>query len=393
MMDYPVLTLKKKLEKRYLFGHDWIFSNELEPDFKHLESGSIVDVVSSTGKWVGRGFVNPSSLISFRVLTRTDVPIDADFFRNRLKQALDLRKKLIKSSNAYRAVYAESDGMPGLLIDVYNDVVSVQINSAGFELKKKLLIELLDELLSPKAIVLRNNHYHRTLEYLPEEHEMAKGFIEDAKTSMNEHGLIYEVDVYSGQKTGLYLDQRENRMWFRSLIQPGDRVFDGFCNEAGFALNAKVAGAGEVIGVDISDPVLERAKANAVRNNLDIRFEKKDLMRGSDDLREVFGEFDVVNLDPPNFTRSRKNVPIALKGYEKMHRMGLSITKPGGFMVTASCSHHILEDDFLDTVNVAAYKEKRTIKLIHKSLHPADHPVHPSMEETEYLKLFAFAVH
>jgi len=391
MSTYQI-KLRRKLEKRYLHGHDWIFSNELEPDFKEIPAGSLCDALTADGKWVGRGYINPSSLITFRVLTRIDEEINIDFFRKKLTAAINLRKKIIQTSDSYRVVYAESDGLPGLLVDLYNDVVSVQINSAGLETQKEIIIQLLDELLSPKAIVLRNDHYHRSLENLPEEQRMAKGTEEDAKTMMKEHGLLYEVDVLSGQKTGLYLDQRDNRLWFKTLIQKGDRVFDGFCNEGGFALNAKAAEAGEVIAIDIAEHVLERARANSIRNELEVEFRKADLMKVGLDLKEEVGLFDVVNLDPPNFTRNRKTVPVALKGYEKMHRMGISITKPGGFLVTASCSHHITSEAFVDTVRVAAYKEGRTLKLIHKSMHPADHPVNPNMPETEYLKLFAFQV-
>lgn len=385
------LQLKKKLEKRFLHGHDWVFSNELEPGFKSIPAGSIVEIYDSQGRYAATGFINPNSLITFRVLSRKQVPIDADFFKKRLRSSIDLRKSLIKTSNSYRLIYAESDGLPGLLVDQYNDVLSVQINSAGMETHKALLIELLDELLRPKAIVLRNDHYHRSLEQLPEEQRMAKGNETDALTIMEEHGLIYEVDVLSGQKTGLYLDQRDNRLWFRGLVNAGSRVFDGFCNEGGFALNAKKAGAREVIAADIAEHVLERARVNAARNQLDVDFQKLDLMKSGLDLSHL-GWFDVVNLDPPNFTRNRKTVPVALQGYTKMHRMGISLLKSDGFLVTASCSHHITEDAFVDTVRKAAYKEDRTLKMIFKSTHAADHPIHPYMPETEYLKLFAFQV-
>lgn len=386
-----ILQLKRKLEKRFLYGHDWIFSNELEPGFKDLEVGSLVDIHTPDGRFAGRGFINPNSLISFRALTRKDEVIDADFFRNKLSKAINLRKRLIKTSDSYRLVYAESDGLPGLLVDKYNDVLSVQINSAGLEKQKDVLIQLLDELIKPKAIVIRNDQYFRSLENLPEEQGMAKGKPEDALTCMTEHGLRFDVDVLSGQKTGLYLDQRDNRLWFRGLISKDDRVFDGFCNEGGFALNAKLAGAGEVIGVDIVEHVLDRAKINSQKNKLEVQFIKQDLMKSGLDLSDL-GKFDVVNLDPPNFTRSKKTVPVALQGYVKMHRMGINLLNPGGFLVTSSCSHHITEEAFVDTVKNAAYKENKTLKLIHKASHAADHPVHPQMPETEYLKLFAFQV-
>lgn len=387
----PLLQLKRKLEKRFLYGHDWIFSNELEPGFKDLEVGSLVDIQTPDGRFAGRGFINPNSLISFRALTRKDEPIDSNFFRNKLTNAINLRKKLIKTSDSCRLVYSESDGLPGLLVDKYNDVLSIQINSAGLEKQKDLLVQLLDELVNPNAIVIRNDQYFRRLENLPDEQGMAKGQAEDAQTYMTEHGLQFDVDVLSGQKTGLYLDQRDNRLWFRSMISEGDRVFDGFCNEGGFALNAKFAGAGEVIGVDIAEHVLERAKSNSTKNKLEVQFIKQDLMKSGLDLAE-FGKFDVVNLDPPNFTRSKKTVPVALQGYVKMHRMGINLLKSGGFLVTSSCSHHITEDAFVDTVKNAAYKENKSLKLIHKGSHAADHPIHPQMPETEYLKLFAFQV-
>lgn len=391
-MSLPVIQLKRKYEQRFLYGHDWIFSNEIEPEFKHLVPGELCDVLNSNGYWVSRGYINPNSLVTFRSLTRKDEEIDESFYRTRILQALTLREKTIQSSDSYRVIYSESDGLPGLLVDKYNDVLSVQINSAGLERVKDVIIQLLDEILQPKAIVLRNDHYHRSLENLPEEIVMAKGSVEDAKTIMNEHGLTYEVDVYNGQKTGLYLDQRENRFWFRSLIKEGDRVFDGFCNEGGFALNAKVAGASEVIGVDIAEHVLLRAIANAQRNDLKVTFYKNDLMKSGSELLFDIGLFDVVNLDPPNFTRTKKNIAVALRGYEKMHRMGIKLLKSEGFLVTATCSHHITEEAFIDTVKLAAYKEKRTLKLIFKSSHASDHPIHPSMPETEYLKLFAFQV-
>jgi 23S rRNA (cytosine1962-C5)-methyltransferase len=345
------------------------------------------------GEFLGIGFYHPNSLIAVRLLTRTDQPIDRGFFRNRLIQSIRARRMVYPDADALRLVHSESDGLPGLIIDMYGKAVSIQINSAGMERQLAVIADIIGELVQPEVIVLRNDSSLRNLEGLPIEQRVLSGDTSATVQLIHEEGVKYRMDALHGQKTGFYLDQRENRITFSRFINDGDHVLDAFCNEGGFALHAARAGAGRILAVDQSADALKRATVNAELNGVDalIEFRQADLMK---ELATILAEntFDAINLDPPNFTRSKKNVGTARQAYRRLHQAAIDHLKSGGILATASCSHHITEETFLESVLLAAERCGKSLKIVFRGSHPIDHPVLLGMPETEYLKFFIFQV-
>jgi 23S rRNA (cytosine1962-C5)-methyltransferase len=386
------ITLKPKAGRRFLNGHPWVFSNELEKPVERPGVGDIVALRRADGQFIAMGFYHPNSLIAFRELTREeDIPVDG-LFAERLELAIDLRRRVYPGANCIRLVHSESDGLPGLIVDQYDDVLSIQVNSAGMELKLEEITGLLDGRLSPRAMVYRNDSMLRRLEGLEQYTRNSLASDEPVTAEIEEYGIRYHVDVKHGQKTGLFIDQHDNRLAFRRFIQPGDTVLDAFCNDGGFAFNAAAAGAGKITAIDTSEAALSRARVNASANGFgQILFEKADVMKW---LPSISGKkkFDVVNLDPPGFASNRKSVPAARKAYRKLHVAGMLVLKPGGILATACCSHHVSETDFLDSIQQAAGRAGRVCQMLFRGGHPADHPVLLSMPESSYLKFFVFRV-
>lgn len=387
------IFLAKHRDKRLRAGHPWVFSNEITQIDGNPGIGDLVRVCRMDGAFLGVGFYHPHSLIAVRLLTRREQPIDRNFFRNRLIQSIRSRRMVYPDADALRLVHSESDGLPGLIVDLYNKAVSIQVNSAGMERQLDMIAGIIDELLQPDAIVLRNDSGLRNLEGLSVDRRVWSGDPEAVRQQIHEDGVIYEMDALNGQKTGFYLDQRENRFAFARFVNEGDHVFDAFCNEGGFAIHAAKAGAGRVVAADQSADVLERAAVNAKLNGVDskIVFRQADLMK---ELGSILAEntFDAINLDPPNFTRSKKNVGTARQAYRRLHQAAIEHLKPGGILATASCSHHITEQTFLESVHLAAERCGKVLKIVYRGSHPVDHPVLLGMPETEYLKFFVFQV-
>ncbi|MBN1278455.1 MAG: class I SAM-dependent rRNA methyltransferase [Chlorobium sp.] len=388
------IRLKPKEQRRLLKGHLWVFSNELQTVPKDIAAGETVQLLTHDNKLLGTGFYNPHSLIAFRLLSRSGELPDKAFFRKKIAEALRLREAIysLDDSNAWRLVHGESDGLPGLIIDRFNRVIVLQAFSAGMDRHLPLISEVIDELLKPEAIVIRNESQLRELEGLPLYKDIVKGERSSTCQTIHDAGISYEVDLHEGQKTGFFLDQRENRRFIRSFSKGAD-VLDVFTNDGGFALNALHGGARSAIMVDISEETLKRAEKNALLNG----FENFSLITGDafsllSTMTEAKERFDVVILDPPSFTKSRKNLPAALKAYKKLNKLGLQLVKPGGFLATASCSHHVSEEDFLETIHQAALSAGRQLRMIHKNSQPPDHPVLLSMPETGYLKFACFYV-
>ncbi len=386
-----VVTLKKNRHKRIEKGHTWIFSNEIFPPKEPINAGDIVEIRKSDNTFAGVGFYNPHSLIAVRILSRIHQTVDETFFLERIKKAIALRSLVYPDTDAIRLIHSESDDIPGLIVDKFKDSLSIQIHSAGTELFSETIINILDQLLNPSYIILRNESRLRTLEGLPTFKSIAKGTEPVPSFLINEHDISYEMNPFEGQKTGFYIDQRENRLNFRKFINKGATVFDAFCNEGGFALNAAKAGASHVTAIDVSDSVLEKGKQNALRNGFQdiIEFHPKDIMKTLD-TDAVNGKFDVVNLDPPNFAKNKKSVGAAKRAYRNLHEYGLKLLNPGGILCTSCCSHHIFPDTFYQTVEEAAYRNGFRIKLLHKGSHAPDHPILVGMPETEYLKFLVF---
>jgi 23S rRNA (cytosine1962-C5)-methyltransferase len=388
------LHLKPREHRRLLSGHLWVFSNELREVPRHIAAGETVQLFTHDGRLLGTGFFNPQSLIAFRLLTKSEEQPDRDFFRRKILEASKLREKIYPATetNAWRVVHGESDGLPGLVIDRFDKALVLQSFSAGIDRHLPIITEVLRELFDPKTIVIRNESSLRELEGLPLYKEMVLGEPDDAQQTIFDGGISYRVNILEGQKTGFFLDQRENRRIIRSYAAEAD-VLDVYTNDGGFALNAMYAGARSTTMVDISQEALQRAEQNARLNGLgNFSIVASDAFEALANLKQEQRGFDLVILDPPSFTKSRKTVATALKAYTKLNRMGLQLVRNEGFLATASCSHHVSEDDFLASVHLGALQAGKQLRLICRNSQPPDHPVLLSMPETGYLKFACFYV-
>jgi 23S rRNA (cytosine1962-C5)-methyltransferase len=360
-----------------------VFSNEIETVPVDAAAGEIVDVLDSRGAFVGRGYVNPRSLIAVRVLTRRQEEIDERFLAGRIGQARRLRDGL-GFGDAYRAVFSEGDGLPGLIVDRYGEVLVVQVLTAGMDRLTDQIIAALRTVYAPKTIVLRNDVPSRELEGLAQEKRIVLGET-DGLVTIEESGLRYRVDVLEGQKTGFFFDQRENRLAIRQLAG-GRRTLDCFCYVGAWALTAAKHGAAEVIGIDASERAVALAQENAALNGLDARFAAADVF---DELRRFEKErqrFGCVILDPPAFVKSRARVREALKGYKEINLRAMRLLDPGGVLVTCSCSHHIDEPLFREMLIDASTSAGRQARLLELRTQARDHPMLLAARETQYLK-------
>ena len=383
-------TLRKTRETRVRGGHPWIYASEIEKVEGEFDNGDIVDVCDFRGKFIGRGFYNPLSQISLRILTRNDEPCDRAFFEKRVRDAWEYRK-LMCDPDSCRLIYSESDFLPGLVVDKFADVLVMQSLSLGIERIKDMLCDILMEVVKPRGIYERSDVPVRRLEGLEQRTGLLRGEVPD-QVDMVENGIHFLVDVKNGQKTGFFLDQKWNRAAMKPFCKDA-RVLDCFCHNGSFSLHAAKYGASSVLGVDISEEALDVARENARINGLDnVAFQARncfDLLRELDDRHETF---DVVILDPPAFTKNKGAVPAAVRGYKEINLRGLKLTRPGGFLVTCSCSQHILPEMFQDIVNQAARDAKKRIRLVEFRTQGYDHPILPQSIETKYLKCMILQV-
>lgn len=385
--DRPVLRLLAGRDRRVKTGHPWTFSNEIAmtPAARALPPGTPVRLVGDDGAHHGAWLFNPHSLIAARLLSRDpQAVLDLRFFRERLAECLALRDNLFPEPY-YRLVHAEADGLPGLVLDRYGDTVSLQANTAGMERATPLLVAALRELIAPRAIVARNDSSVRKLESLPEESRLLAG--EDATALVRESGLDFSIDLLSGQKTGWFFDQRENRRRVAALAR-GKTMLDAFCHTGGFGLLAAAAGAAKVTLLDRSEPALALAMDTARRHGFGGTVEA---VRGEalETLERMLGSgqrFEVVVADPPAFAKTRKDHPAAMRGYAKLARIVAGLVAPGGFLFIASCSHHVSVGDFTDAVAHGISRTRRPARLLATTGAGPDHPVHPLLPESAYLK-------
>ena len=393
-MTFPfppaTITLRKNEDRRILSGHPWVFSNEIRETQGAPAAGDVVGVRNAAGKPLGIGLFHPHSLITVRLLSRTPMEIDAAFFRTRLQEAQALRERLFPGSTVYRLVHGEADFLPGLIIDRFNDHFVLQALSFGMDARLPVICDMLEELFHPAAIIERNDPPLRTLDQLPLRRGVLRG--ESSPVTFVDGDLRFTVDLLAGQKTGYFLDQRVNRLAIRQFSK-GARVLDCFSNDGGFALQAAYAGATEVVGIDSSGEAVARARVNAAQNGItSARFEEADVFTSLAERAERGEMYDVVVLDPPSFTKNRKTVPAAKKGYRELHQLAFRVLTPGGYLLSASCSHHILPDTFLDVIRDAAVRSERRIQLLEWHGASPDHPTLPAVPETGYLKFGVFRV-
>ena len=388
-MTPATLRLKKDQERRLLAGHCWVYSNEVDTaatPLKPLEPGQPVEIIAHKGRWLGHGYVNPHSLICARLVSRhRQRPLSASLLTERIHAALDLRQRLY-SRPFYRLIHGEADGLPGLVVDRYGDLLAVQITTAGMERERGELLAALEQVLRPTWIVLRNDSPIRALEGLAQGIEWVLGD-DPGGVLLPEGELQLEVRPGSGQKTGWFFDQADNRLALHRL-GPARRVLDVFCYLGGWGLQAAAAGADEVICVDSAASALEQVGANAERNDLvgrvsGLHGDAFDALRA---LRDEGRRFDLIILDPPAFIKRRKDEAEGTRAYLQLNRLGLGLLEPGGMLVTSSCSFHMGRDAFLRTVQQAGRKAGVELQLLLTGGQGPDHPIHPAIPETGYLK-------
>ncbi|MCX7923408.1 MAG: class I SAM-dependent rRNA methyltransferase [Clostridia bacterium] len=377
--------LIKGKEKRVEYGHPWIFKSDIQSIDGSFSPGDVVDVFSSKNRFLGRGYINPKSQITIRMLTYEQEDINYDFLYKRIQSAWEYRKK-VADINSCRAVFAESDFLPALIVDKFGDYLVIQTLALGIDRYKDQIVDILNDIIRPAGIYERNDVPVRELEGLDQRKGFLKGTF-DTKVEMIENGVKFIVDVENGQKTGFFLDQKENRAALKPLV-PGAKVLDCFSHTGSFALHAGKYGAKSVLGIDISEHAVECASYNAKINGLQdtCRFEAANTF---DKLREFYDNnetFDVIILDPPAFTKTRGAVEGAVRGYKEINLRAMKIINNGGFLVSCSCSHHVDSELFMDIIYNAAADAKRKIRLIEYRSQAKDHPILLAAEETEYIK-------
>lgn len=383
----PVIRVKPREGRRARAGAPWLFSNEIEMPAKTLAPGTIVNVLGDDGHVFGTGYFNPKSLIAVRLLAGSaDVAIDAEFLKVKFKQALSLREAVCRAP-FYRLVNAEGDGLPGLTVDRFADTVVVQITTAGMEALLEPLRAALDDALAPAHVVLRADSPARALEGLASYVRADDG----GRIAVEENGVRYFADMASGQKTGWYYDQRDNRAFVASLSR-GRSVLDAYCYTGGFALAAARAGAKEAAGLDSSAPALALAEEAAAANGLSCKFVKTDVFEELERLWASREKFDVVVADPPPFVKAKKDLESGAKAYRKLARLGASVAAPQGFLLLASCSHNIPPERFASECAAGIARVGRTAKLIRQAGAGPDHPLHPMLPESAYLKALVYAL-
>jgi 23S rRNA (cytosine1962-C5)-methyltransferase len=393
-MAYPTIKILPGEDRRLRHGSPWLFSNELrmDADAKALPPGSLVRLMGPSGKILGVAQFNPHSLIAARLLTRNkDAEIERSFFTRRIARALALRERLVEAPH-YRLVHAEADGLPGLVVDRFGDTLVVQLNTAGMNAMADLVVEALDEVVRPRAVIARNDSPARGLEGLESEVRLLKGEV-GPRLELVENGLTFVADPMGGQKTGWFYDQRPNRL-FAARLAKGEAVLDVYSYCGGFALTAAAHGARAVTAVDSSAAALELAAESAARQGgaERCRFERAEAFAFLDRAAQDKRRFGVVIADPPAFVKSRKDLGAGLKGYRKLARMGAALVSEPGFLCLGCCSHHVSLEQFAAETWAGIREAGRGGRLIRTAGAGPDHPVHPALPETAYLKFLAYAL-
>lgn len=390
----PRVFLQPGRDRRVVQGHPWVYSNEIrmDSDTKALSPGVVATLHRVDGKVLGIGTFNPHALIAFRLFDREpSAQLDEGFLRRRLERALKLRETLF-AKPYYRLVHAEADGLPGLIADRFGDILVLQVNTAGMEVLTPMLMTALEDLLSPSTIVFRNDARMRALEGL--EGEAARSKADKLRIArVEENDLIFTADLASGQKTGWYYDQRESRA-FVAPLAGGGRMLDAYCYAGGFGIAAACRGAVEVIGIDSSQGALDLARMAANANGVGGRctFVKGVAFSELERLGAAGEQFRVVVADPPAFVKSRKDLNAGLRGYRKLTRLAAALVEPGGFLFVASCSHNVAPEAFSTEVARGLETTGRSGRIVRAGGPGPDHPIHPHLPETAYLKTMLLQV-
>jgi 23S rRNA (cytosine1962-C5)-methyltransferase len=387
-----MIVLKPRKATPFYARHPWVFDSAVERIEGEADDGDIVDLVSEKRKFIARGILNRHSRLMVRLYTwQASQAIDDDFWQQRIERAVALRSQLgyDQPTSAGRLVYSEADGLSGLIVDRYAGHLVVQVNSLGVALRADRLVELLARQLAPDSITLRCDAGIAKAEGITLAEGLCWGQLPGGLVFIEEHGLRYGVDLVSGQKTGFYLDQRENRRVAAGYLR--DRqVLDLFCYSGGFSLTAsRLGGAREVLGIDTSDKAVALARANAELNGVsNAHFERGDGFTALDEFLSAGRRFQAIVLDPPKFTRSRQSVDEALRAYHRLNRVAVDLLEPGGILVTCSCSGSVSREEFLQMLAVVSQKCSRDLQVLEQRGASPDHPVSPTCPESEYLKCF-----
>ena len=401
MADMACARLRRGEGRMLKKGGPWVYDNEIDRIEGEYENGDLVRVLDYDGWELGTGFVNTGSKLTIRMLSRKKgAVIDEDFFRSRVKDAYEYRKKVVDTAGAksgYRVIFGEADFLPGLVVDKFADVLVVQSLALGMDRFKELIIRLLKECMEEDGVKIRGV-YERSDAKVRENEGLTKvrGFLGepfDTRVEIEENGVRYLVNVEDGQKTGFFLDQKYNRLAIQKLCR-GARVLDCFTHTGSFALNAAAAGAREVIGVDASEAGVNLARENAALNGMSerVRFECADVFELLPRLEAAGERFDLVILDPPAFTKSRSSVKNAVKGYREINLRGMKLVKDGGFLATCSCSHFMTQELFAQTIGQAADNVHKRLKQAEYRTQAPDHPILWAADESYYLKFYIFQV-
>lgn len=384
------IQVNKNIDKRIRQGYPWIFSNEIQKTID-CEPGEVVEVISENGKSYGYGFYNKNSLIAIRLLFTDNKP-NKDFYLTKILKAIDYRKRIFPDCEALRIIYGESDFLPGLIVDKFNDYLSLQFLSAGIDRQKQFIIEsLISAFPSIKGIYEKNLSHLRNLEGLEQSEGVLFGNIPE-EIFIIENSIQYSISFFDSQKTGYFFDQRLNRAYIQNIAK-NKRVLDCYCNQGGFALNSAFAKASYVIGIDSSSSAINKAIRNARINNFgSIDFNIADVEEYLNSSIKNGRKWDIIILDPPAFAKSKKNVSSALKKYRRINSLAIQLLNNGGFLASSSCSQHIFEDVFYRIICEEVAKSNKIARLIFRGQQSPDHPILVSMPETKYLKFFIFEI-
>lgn len=389
------LRLKKNADRRLKAGHLWLYSNEIDiatTPLKDFEPGAQAVIEAANGKPMGIAYVNPHSLICARIVSRdVDVRLDRSLFVHRFKQALSLRERMF-AKPFYRLVYGEGDLLPGLIVDRFYDVLVVQLNTVGMDRLREEIVAALEKVLAPRAIVFKNDSSGRRQEQLGDEVEVAYGELPD-QVLLEENGVRFVVPVLDGQKTGWFFDHRANRAWLNGLVA-GKRVLDVFSYVGGWGVQAAAHGASEVLCVDSSAQALERVAENAALNGLaeQVAVGEGEAFEALAALKAEGEQFDVIVLDPPAFIKRRKDIPNGERAYSRLNREAIRLLGRDGMLLSASCSMHLAPERLMECVRGAVRHQDRHGQVIYQGHQGPDHPVHPAIPETAYLKAMGVRV-